>query len=170
MIIRHFRDYFRYESTGGERAFWQIFCFNHLVDGVDTCSEWNAENTGPSRPMRSWLSYFRPTVFRPLQKKITERCTEFIAMLSSTSVRKSNQHLQANEEIGTSFQLEMISQFLWKKSSRESSLNRECDFSGESNVLSMQQWVFRSWESIQNMRFLSQWPMLNMDHLRALKQ
>ena len=29
-------------------------------------------------------------VFRPLQKKITEQCTKFIAMLRSNSVRKSN--------------------------------------------------------------------------------
>ena len=62
--------------------------------------------------------------------------------LSSTSVRKSNLHLQINEEIRTSFQLKMILQFLYKKSSRQSSLNRKRDLSDKSNVLSMHHWVF----------------------------
>ena len=78
-------------------------------------------------------------LFRPLQKKITEGCMEWMVMVSSTIVRKSNQNLQANEEIGASFKLEMVSRFLWKKSSRESSLNFECELSGESDVLSMHQ-------------------------------
>ncbi len=42
-------------------------------------------------------------VFRPLQKNITEQCTEFIAMLLLNSVRKSNLHLRTNEVIGISF-------------------------------------------------------------------
>jgi hypothetical protein len=48
-------------------------------------------------------------VFRLLQKNITEQSIEFMVMLSSTVVRKSNLHLQKNEEIGTSLKLEMIS-------------------------------------------------------------
>ena len=92
--------------------------FNHLVEALGVCSECDAENTGPSR---EWRPEGAPTtergadclllnkgmsavevsvVFRPLQKKITEQCTEFIAMLLLNSVRKSNLHLQTNEEIG----------------------------------------------------------------------
>ena len=80
--------------------------FNHLGEAVDACSEFDAENTGPSR---EWRPEGAPTtkrgadrlllkngmsavevsvVFRPLQKKITEQCTEFIAMLLLDSVRK----------------------------------------------------------------------------------
>ena len=85
-------------------------------------------------------------VISVLQKNITEQCIDFMVMLSSSIERKSNQRLQTNEEIGTSFKLKMLSQLLWVKSSRESSLNRECDTSGKSVVLSMCQRAFQSRE------------------------
>ena len=64
------------------------------------------------RAMDSMSAAEFSVLFRPLQKSITEQRTELIAMLPSNSVRKSNVRLQINEKIGTSFQLEMISEFL----------------------------------------------------------
>ena len=113
--------------------FYRCPVFNHLAEGLDACSEWNAANTGLSR---EWRPEGAPTtdevlivlphtkyipvvevrvVFCPLQKNITEQCIKFMVILSSTIVRKSNQHLQTNEELGTSFQLEMISQFFLRE-------------------------------------------------------
>ena len=92
-------------------SFRRYSVFNHLGEGLDACSEGNAENTGPSR---EWRFEGVPTttevliallqakyisavdvgvVFRPLQKNITGQCIEFMAMFFSTSVRKSNVQL-----------------------------------------------------------------------------
>lgn len=47
-------------------------------------------------------------VSRPFQKHVTERCTDFTPMLSSTIVIRLSQHLQINEQIETSFTFEMV--------------------------------------------------------------
>ena len=82
-------------------------------------------------------------VLRPLQKKITEHFIEFIAVLLLNSVKKSNLYVQTNEVIGVSFRYVRMSSLLEKKNRRGSSLNLGCDFSGESDVLSMHPLVLR---------------------------